>query len=62
MSKRRARAGTGVGGPGGTRLVVRHRPLTEYDHRMQRLREKQLEPPQEVIINKLLSQHSENIL
>ncbi|XP_077299495.1 RNA polymerase II-associated factor 1-like protein antimeros [Arctopsyche grandis] len=47
LSKRRARAGAGVGGPGGTRLVVRHRPLTEYDHRMQRLREKQLEPPQE---------------
>ncbi|XP_045778504.1 RNA polymerase II-associated factor 1 homolog [Maniola jurtina] len=45
LSKRRARAG--VAAQGLTRLVVTHRPLSAAEHRMLRLREKQLEPPQE---------------
>ncbi|KAG7304815.1 RNA polymerase-associated factor, partial [Plutella xylostella] len=45
LSKRRARAG---GVPQAlTRLVVTHRPLSAAEHRMLRLREKQLEPQQE---------------
>ncbi|KAJ0172611.1 hypothetical protein K1T71_011750 [Dendrolimus kikuchii] len=45
LSKRRARAG--VAAQALTRLVVTHRPLSAAEHRMLRLREKQLEPPQE---------------
>lgn len=45
LSKRRARAG--VAAQALTRLVVTHRPLSAPEHRMLRLREKQLEPPQE---------------
>uniref|UniRef100_S4PGG6 RNA polymerase II-associated factor 1 homolog n=1 Tax=Pararge aegeria TaxID=116150 RepID=S4PGG6_9NEOP len=45
LSKRRARAG--VAAQALTRLVVTHRPLGAAEHRMLRLREKQLEPPQE---------------
>lgn len=44
LSKRRARAG--VAAQALTRLVVTHRPLSASEHRMLRLREKQLEPPQ----------------
>lgn len=44
LSKRRARAG---GVPQAlTRLVVTHRPLSATEHRMLRLRERQLEPQQ----------------
>ncbi|KAL4713489.1 hypothetical protein ACJJTC_010474 [Scirpophaga incertulas] len=46
LSKRRARAG--VAAQALTRLVVTHRPLSAAEHRMLRLREKQLEPPQVV--------------
>ncbi|XP_004922631.1 RNA polymerase II-associated factor 1 homolog [Bombyx mandarina] len=45
LSKRRARAGAAAQAP--TRLVVTHRPLSSTEHRMLRLREKQLEPPQD---------------
>ncbi|XP_026490376.2 RNA polymerase II-associated factor 1 homolog [Vanessa tameamea] len=45
LSKRRARAGAAAQAL--TRLVVTHRPLSAPEHRMLRLREKQLEPPQE---------------
>ncbi|XP_038218944.1 RNA polymerase II-associated factor 1 homolog [Zerene cesonia] len=45
LSKRRARAGAAAQAL--TRLVVTHRPLSAAEHRMLRLREKQLEPPQE---------------
>lgn len=48
LSKRRARAG--VAAQALTRLVVTHRPLSAPEHRMLRLREKQLEPPQVRII------------
>lgn len=44
LSKRRARAG--VAAQALTRLVVTHRPLSAAEHRMLRLREKQLEPAQ----------------
>lgn len=44
LSKRRARAGAAAQAL--TRLVVTHRPLSAAEHRMLRLREKQLEPPQ----------------
>lgn len=44
LSKRRARAG--VAAQALTRLVVTHRPLSAPEHRMLRLREKQLEPAQ----------------
>ncbi|XP_041968982.1 RNA polymerase II-associated factor 1 homolog isoform X2 [Aricia agestis] len=45
LSKRRARAGAAAQAL--TRLVVTHRPLSAAEHRMLRLREKQLEPAQE---------------
>ena len=44
LSKRRARAGAAAQAL--TRLVVTHRPLSAQEHRMLRLREKQLEPAQ----------------
>ncbi|GLG96208.1 Rna polymerase ii-associated factor 1-like protein [Gryllus bimaculatus] len=44
LSKRRQKAGQQ---PNNTRLVVKHRPLNAPEHRMQRYREKQLEPPGE---------------
>lgn len=44
LSKRRQK----VGQPqNNTRLIVRHRPLNANEFRMQRYREKQLEPPGE---------------
>lgn len=42
LNKRRQKAGQQ---PNNTRLVVRHRPLNATEFRMQRYREKQLEPP-----------------
>jgi hypothetical protein len=42
LSKRRQKAGQQ---PNNTRLIVRHRPLNANEFRMQRYREKQLEPP-----------------
>ncbi|XP_024946178.1 RNA polymerase II-associated factor 1 homolog isoform X2 [Cephus cinctus] len=44
LSKRRQKAGQQ---PNNTRLVVRHRPLNANEFRMQRYREKLLEPPNE---------------
>lgn len=44
LSKRRQKAGQQ---PNNTRLVVRHRPLNATEFKMQRYREKQLEPPNE---------------
>ena len=44
LSKRRQKAGQQ---PNNTPLVVRHRPLNANEFRMQRYREKQLEPPNE---------------
>lgn len=44
LSKRRQKTGQQ---PNNTRLVVRHRPLNANEFRMQRYREKQLEPPNE---------------
>lgn len=44
MSKRRQKAGQQ---PNNTRLVVKHRPLNAQEFRMQRYREKLLEPPGE---------------
>ncbi|EFN89122.1 RNA polymerase II-associated factor 1 homolog [Harpegnathos saltator] len=44
LSKRRQKAGQQ---PNNTRLIVRHRPLNAIEFRMQRYREKQLEPPGE---------------
>jgi RNA polymerase II-associated factor 1 len=42
LSKRRQKAGQQ---PSNTKLVVKHRPLNAAEHRMQRYRERQLEPP-----------------
>ncbi|XP_017783239.1 PREDICTED: RNA polymerase II-associated factor 1 homolog [Nicrophorus vespilloides] len=44
LSKRRQKVGQT---PSQTRLVVQHRPMDEQEFRMQRYREKQLEPPGE---------------
>ncbi|XP_022904241.1 RNA polymerase II-associated factor 1 homolog [Onthophagus taurus] len=44
LSKRRQKIGQA---PSNTRLVVKHRPMDEQEFRMQRYREKQLEPPGE---------------
>ncbi|XP_046813142.1 RNA polymerase II-associated factor 1 homolog [Vespa crabro] len=44
LSKRRQKAGQQ---PNNTRLIVRHRPLNANEFKMQRYREKQLEPPGE---------------
>ncbi|KAF7284753.1 hypothetical protein GWI33_021622 [Rhynchophorus ferrugineus] len=44
LSKRRQKVGQG---PSNTRLVVKHRPMNANEFRMQRYREKQLEPPGE---------------
>ncbi|XP_055379893.1 RNA polymerase II-associated factor 1 homolog [Condylostylus longicornis] len=44
LSKRRVKAGQQ---PSNTKLVVKHRPLDANEHKMQRYREKQLEPPGE---------------
>lgn len=44
LSKRRQKVGQQ---PNNTRLIVRHRPLNANEFRMQRYREKQLEPPGE---------------
>lgn len=44
LSKRRQKVGQQ---PNNTRLIVRHRPLNINEFRMQRYREKQLEPPGE---------------
>lgn len=44
LSKRRQKVGQQ---PNNTRLIVRHRPLNAIEFRMQRYREKQLEPPGE---------------
>lgn len=44
LSKRRQKAGQQANN---TRLVVRHRPLNAQEYKMQRYREKQLEPPNE---------------
>jgi Paf1 len=41
LSKRRLKAGQQ---PSNSKLVVRHRPLNKQEHRMQRYREKNLEP------------------
>lgn len=43
LSKRRQKLGV----QSNTKLVVKHRPLNENEHRLQRNREKQLEPPGE---------------
>ncbi|XP_067615870.1 RNA polymerase II-associated factor 1 homolog [Eurosta solidaginis] len=42
LNKRRVKAGQQ---PSNTKLVVKHRPLDANEHRMQRYRERQLEPP-----------------
>lgn len=42
LSKRRQKIGQPANN---TRLIVRHRPLNANEFRMQRFREKQLEPP-----------------
>ena len=44
LSKRRLRAGQQ---PSNSKLVVRHRPLNRTEHKMQRYRERHLEPPGE---------------
>ncbi|KRT82764.1 hypothetical protein AMK59_4051, partial [Oryctes borbonicus] len=44
LSKRRQKVGQA---PSNTRLIVKHRPLDAQEFRMQRYREKQLEPPGE---------------
>ena len=44
LSKRRQKVGQQ---PNNTRLIVRHRPLNANEFKMQRYREKQLEPPGE---------------
>lgn len=44
LSKRRQKAGTA---PNNTRLIVRHCPLSAQEYKMQRYRERQLEPPNE---------------
>ncbi|XP_049778651.1 RNA polymerase II-associated factor 1 homolog [Schistocerca cancellata] len=44
LSKRRQKVGQQ---PNNTRLIVRHRPLKAQEYRMQRYRERQLEPPGE---------------
>ncbi|XP_026473161.1 RNA polymerase II-associated factor 1 homolog [Ctenocephalides felis] len=44
LTKRRQKAGSQ---PNNTRLVVKHRPLESKEHRVQRYRERQLEPPRE---------------
>lgn len=44
MSKRRQKPGTA---PSNTRLVIKHRPINELEYKMQRYRERQLEPPNE---------------
>lgn len=44
LSKRRQKVGQQ---PNNTRLIVRHRSLNANEFRMQRYREKQLEPPGE---------------
>lgn len=44
LSKRRQKVGQP---PNNTKLVVKHRPLNAPEHRMQRYRERQLEPPGE---------------
>lgn len=44
LNKRRQKVGQQ---PNNTRLIVRHRPLNANEFRMQRYREKQLEPPGE---------------
>lgn len=44
LSKRRQKVGQQ---PNNTKLVVKHRPLNAPEHRMQRYRERQLEPPGE---------------
>lgn len=42
LTKRRQKIGVQ---PNNTRLIVRHRPLNANEFKMQRYREKQLEPP-----------------
>ena len=42
LSKRRLKAGQQ---PSNSKLVVRHRPLNKQEHKMQRYRERNLEPP-----------------
>merc|ERR1719266_1162642 len=44
LSKRRLRAGQQ---PSNSKLVVKHRPLNKTEHKMQRYRERHLEPPGE---------------
>lgn len=44
LSKRRQKVGQA---PSNTRLVVKHRPMNANEFRMQRYRERQLEPPGE---------------
>lgn len=44
LSKRRQKIGQP---PNNTRLIVKHRPLNAQEFRMQRYRERQLEPPGE---------------
>lgn len=44
LSKRRQKIGQT---PSNTRLIVKHRPMDANEYRMQRYREKQLEPPGE---------------
>lgn len=50
LSKRRQKAGQT---PSNTRLVVKHRPMDASEFRMQRYREKQLEPAGMLFIYKL---------
>merc|ERR1712154_508298 len=44
LSKRRLKAGQQ---PSNSKLVVKHRPLNKTEHKMQRYRERHLEPPGE---------------
>lgn len=46
LSKRRQKAGQTASN---TRLIVKHRPMDAQEFRMQRYREKQLEPPGELL-------------
>lgn len=48
LNKRRQKAGQA---PSNTRLIVKHRPMDASEFRLQRYREKQLEPPGKTISN-----------
>lgn len=54
LSKRRQKAGQPASN---TRLIVKHRPMDAQEFRMQRYREKQLEPPGTYIANIELLQY-----